>query len=449
MQQLRGARPPRRVRRAAAGRELRHAKPGRRSARSAWPRCSSSIPTGRHRPARSTAKRPTPAAASRARASGRSWSTCARLRARVRGAVRARRRDRDARRRGAALAGARALPDASSTARRSARAATPSTPAGSTPPACRGWPCRRAPSREGLPIGLQLIGPYGQRRPAARPGRRLRGGRALGRPLARTLRPDRKHHESHRRRRAGPGARAPQTGRRTPPPPCRCPTPPPPMRCRPASRRRSAGSTTRAPRHWKSGGPSRDAVLTHAPLPPAGVWASPADARATGRSTSAASRPRSRCVWAATSMPRLPPRSMSPPPRALIDAMCVSIELVDSRWTEGLDAPRAGQAGRPAVARRAGARRLGAVRGPRLGSADLPRARSATQPPRSTAARHSMGDPAFVLPAWLRHATRDGGVAARPARSSPPAPGAACPLAAAGDRVVAEFPGIGQAAVQL
>ena len=33
------------------------------------------------------------------------------------------------------------------------------------------------------------------------------------------------------------------------------------------------------PRHWKSGGPSRDAMLTHAPLPPAGVWASGHDAR--------------------------------------------------------------------------------------------------------------------------------------------------------------------------
>ena len=31
------------------------------------------------------------------------------------------------------------------------------------------------------------------------------------------------------------------------------------------------------PRHWKSGGPARDAVLTHAPLPPAGVRASPAN----------------------------------------------------------------------------------------------------------------------------------------------------------------------------
>src|SRR5262245_53759336 len=33
------------------------------------------------------------------------------------------------------------------------------------------------------------------------------------------------------------------------------------------------------PLHWKSGGPSREATLTHAPLPPEGVWTSPAEAR--------------------------------------------------------------------------------------------------------------------------------------------------------------------------
>ncbi|HET8747093.1 MAG TPA: 2-keto-4-pentenoate hydratase, partial [Ramlibacter sp.] len=32
------------------------------------------------------------------------------------------------------------------------------------------------------------------------------------------------------------------------------------------------------PLHWKSGGPSREAVLTHAPLPPRRVWESPASA---------------------------------------------------------------------------------------------------------------------------------------------------------------------------
>src|SRR5262245_38066878 len=34
------------------------------------------------------------------------------------------------------------------------------------------------------------------------------------------------------------------------------------------------------PRHWKSGGPSREAALTHAALPPPRVWTSPADASA-------------------------------------------------------------------------------------------------------------------------------------------------------------------------
>src|SRR4051812_36203957 len=39
------------------------------------------------------------------------------------------------------------------------------------------------------------------------------------------------------------------------------------------------GATGGAPRHWKSGGPDRSAVLTHAPLPAAGVRNSPADLR--------------------------------------------------------------------------------------------------------------------------------------------------------------------------
>lgn len=34
------------------------------------------------------------------------------------------------------------------------------------------------------------------------------------------------------------------------------------------------------PSHWKSGGPSRTAEATHAPLPAAGIWASPAAAGA-------------------------------------------------------------------------------------------------------------------------------------------------------------------------
>jgi 2-keto-4-pentenoate hydratase len=68
--------------------------------------------------------------------------------------------------------------------------------------------------------------------------------------------------------------------------------------------------------------------------------------------------------------------------------------------------------------------------------------------PQTVRGTHSLGDPAFVLPAWLRHATRDGSVLKA---GTVVTTGTWCglPLAAAGDRVVAEFSGIGLATVQL
>ncbi len=108
----------------------------------------------------------------------------------------------------------------------------------------------------------------------------------------------------------------------------------------PSSRRwptASAGFVTARPRHWKSGGPSRDAVLTHAALPPDGVWTSPADARKWPF--------RLRGIEAEIAL-RLA-RDVDPAQAAtldhqraaeLVDAMCVSIEIVDSRWVEGLQA---------------------------------------------------------------------------------------------------------------
>jgi 2-keto-4-pentenoate hydratase len=203
-----------------------------------------------------------------------------------------------------------------------------------------------------------------------------------------------------------------------------------------------------APRHWKSGGPSRDAVLTHAPLPPMGVWASPADARARswpfhfrgieaevglrlGRDVDAALAA-SLDVAAAT---------------ALVDAMCVSIELVDSRWIEGRNAPPLAKL---ADLQLHGALVLGewvpfAARDWAAQTCVLSIGDAAPQTFRGT---HSLGNPAFVLPAWLRHATRDGSVLPG---GTVVTTGTWCglPMAAAGDRVVAEFPGIGQAAVQL
>ena len=61
---------------------------------------------------------------------------------------------------------------------------------------------------------------------------------------------------------------------------------------------------------------------------------------------------------------------------------------------------------------------------------------------------HTLGDPAWLLPQWLRHATRNG--RAVPA-GAVVTTGTWCGLLEAhpGERVEVEFPGIGRAAVQL
>ena len=200
------------------------------------------------------------------------------------------------------------------------------------------------------------------------------------------------------------------------------------------------------PRHWKAGGPSRDAVLTHAPLPPDGVWASPADASTwpfhfRGIEAEIALR-LARDVDAA-----LAATLDAAAARALVDAMCVSIELVDSRWTEGRSAPP--------LAKLADLQSHGALV---LGTwvpftacdwaAQQCVLTIGNAPAQTFRGTHSMGDPAFVLPAWLRHATRDGAVLSA---GTVVTTGTWCglPLAAARDRVSVEFPGIGQAEVQL
>jgi 2-keto-4-pentenoate hydratase len=202
------------------------------------------------------------------------------------------------------------------------------------------------------------------------------------------------------------------------------------------------------PRHWKSGGPSRDAVLTHAPLPPTGVWASPADARERSwpfhlRGIEAEIALRLGRDVDAGLAATLDVATAT----GLVDSMCVSIELVDSRWTEGLHAPPLAKL---ADLQSHGALVLGewvrfSARDWGAQTCVLSIGEAAPQTFRGT---HAMGDPAFVLPAWLRHATRAGGVL--PA-GTVVTTGTWCglPLAEASDRVVAEFPGIGQAVVKL
>jgi 2-keto-4-pentenoate hydratase len=200
------------------------------------------------------------------------------------------------------------------------------------------------------------------------------------------------------------------------------------------------------PRHWKSGGPGRDAVLTHAPLPPDGVWASPAQARRWPF------RLRGIEAEIALRLGRDVDRALAqsieaPDAAALVDAMCVSIEVVDSRWAEGLEAP--------ALAKLADLQSHGALVlgpwvefAPRDWGAQRCRVSIGSSPAVERRGSHAMNDPLFVLPAWLRHATRDD-------RTLPAGTVVTTGTwvgilpAAAGDRVVVAFEGIGEASVQL
>ena len=201
------------------------------------------------------------------------------------------------------------------------------------------------------------------------------------------------------------------------------------------------------PRHWKSGGPSRSEPLFHAPLPPAGVWPSPADANSwpfTLRGIEAELALRLREPVDAARAAALDLAGA----RTLVDAMCVSIEVVESRWAEGLHAPP--------MAKLADLLCHGAlVLGPWV---DFDAARDwshqacqvhiGRQAPHTFRGSHSLADPAFVLPAWLRHATRDGAVLAA---GSVVTTGTWCGLLQAqpGDEVEVAFDGIGTASVRL
>lgn len=199
-------------------------------------------------------------------------------------------------------------------------------------------------------------------------------------------------------------------------------------------------------RYWKSGGPSRDGVLTHAALPPLGVWTSPAQAAGwpfhlRGIEAEIALRLGRDVDPGVASQLDLAQAT------GLVDAMCVSIEIVDSRWSEALDAP--------ALAKLADLQSHGALVlgdwvpfAPRDWLAQTCRVEIGAQSPVERLGTHSLGNPAFLLPAWLRHATRGGqSVAAGTVVTTGTWVGIL--QAAPGDLVSAEFAGIGHASVQL
>jgi 2-keto-4-pentenoate hydratase len=209
---------------------------------------------------------------------------------------------------------------------------------------------------------------------------------------------------------------------------------------------KEAGGTGAFPRWWKSGGPSRETTLTHAPLPDTGVWTSPADARSHHFNF--------RLVEAEIAL-RLA-REVTPEQAkaltaqtapALVDAMCVSIEIVDTRWQQ--------RAAVPALLKLADLQAHGGIVfgdwvpfAPRDWAAQRCTVRIGDQPLREFRGSQALGDPTWLLPTWLRHCTRDG--ATVPA-GTVVTTGTWCGIlpAEAGQLVVVQFDGVGEARIQL
>ncbi len=199
-------------------------------------------------------------------------------------------------------------------------------------------------------------------------------------------------------------------------------------------------------RYWKSGGPSRTATLTHAPLFSSGVHPSHADLSPQHFNFRLIEAELALTLGEDVSSSRAATLTREGAGR-LVQSMAVSIEIVDSRWVEGLQAPALLKL---ADLQSHGALVLGAQRPfeqrdwlrqectVQIGAA-------ATQVHRGT---HPLADPTWLLASWLQHVTRDGSVA--PA-GTVVTTGTWCGMlpAAAGDTVRVSFDGIGEASVQL
>jgi 2-keto-4-pentenoate hydratase len=209
---------------------------------------------------------------------------------------------------------------------------------------------------------------------------------------------------------------------------------------------RAIGVPAEFPRWWKAGGPGAGGLPSHSALPPAGVWTSPSDARRwpcrlrliEAEIAVRFGRPVTPQDAAAAGLPDM---------AALIDSMCAAIELVDSRWQQGPQAPALLKL---ADLQSHSALVLGDWRpfAPRDWSNQACTIEIGARAPEQRRGTHAVGDPLGVLPGLLRHMTRDG--ATVPA-GTVVTTGTWCGVlpAQAGDLVTVRFDGIGEAALQL
>lgn len=206
------------------------------------------------------------------------------------------------------------------------------------------------------------------------------------------------------------------------------------------------GDTDRAPLYWKSGGPGRSQPLAHAPLPPQGVHGAGAYLGSTAflmRGVEAEIALRIACDVDAAAAAHLDEDAAA----ALVDAMAVSIEIVDSRWQQQLQAPEALKA---ADLLCHGALVLGGWQPyhPRDWAEQRCSVQIGNQPQVVRQGSHSLQDPAWLLPEWLRHATRHFGTVQA---GTVVTTGSWCGLlqATKGEAIRVHFDGVGEAVVQL
>lgn len=194
-------------------------------------------------------------------------------------------------------------------------------------------------------------------------------------------------------------------------------------------------------RHWKSGGASRTGPFSHAPLNPADINPSRRTWPVLGVEAELALR-LGRDVSSESA------RAMAPETAgAWVDAMAVAVELVGSRWTEGLSAPD--------LLRMADHQsNAGLVHGPwepyaaRDWSTQTCQVQIGNAPPVMRTGSHSLNDPAWLLPAWLQHLTRTGTTV--PAGTVVTTGSwVGCLPVQPGERVWVNFAGLGDVTVQL
>lgn len=163
------------------------------------------------------------------------------------------------------------------------------------------------------------------------------------------------------------------------------------------------------PTHWKSGARTPEGPYTHAPLPPAGVLASGDDASTlpfNSRTIEAEFALRLGRAVTPDEARGLRPADVAGL-EALVDGLCVSIEIVDSRWIDPAAAPAPSKL---ADLQSHGALVLG--RWHPYARRDWSRQRCTVtigeEAPRRFEGSLSVVAPLAVLTPWLRHVTRHG-----------------------------------------